>query len=331
MLKVHIDSFNYNGNLTLRKVSFSVEKGKHLAIMGESGSGKSTLLKIIYGLLHIEKGSIFWDEKQALGPNFKLIPGESHMKYLSQNLDLMPFTTVEENIADHLSIFTKETHDGRINELLELIQLTGHAKVKVKNLSGGQQQRVALAKVLAQEPEVLLLDEPFGHIDNSKRNSLRRKLFPYLKRKNITVLTVSHDLGDVLPFSDRTLVLQNGRSIADQETKKLYENPPSYYVASLFSEVNKVHVGLLGPSAQMNGYVLIYPHEFNVSDSSGMRVRVATSYFRGSHFLNEGETEDKIWLYFNTAKKQEPGTSVFLSVPRETVALRLNGSGTAGI
>ena len=171
MLKVQINAFDYDGRLILEDIAFQINKGGHIALMGESGSGKSTLLKLIYGLLHLDDGSIYWGEKQALGPNYNLVPGESYMKYLSQDFDLMPFTSVTENIAQHLSVFEPETHQSRIDELLTLIGMQDFAHEKVKNLSGGQKQRVALAQALAQEPELLLLDEPFGHIDQFKKMS----------------------------------------------------------------------------------------------------------------------------------------------------------------
>ncbi|MEX0314599.1 MAG: ABC transporter ATP-binding protein [Allomuricauda sp.] len=323
MLKVHIDSFAYDSSTTLEAISFEVEKGEHVALMGESGSGKSTMLKIIYGLLHIESGSVFWGDKQILGPNFNLIPGEAYMKYLSQDFDLMPFTTVEENIGQHLSVFERETHKQRIQELLELIELQGYAKIKVKNLSGGQQQRVALARVLAQEPEVLLLDEPFGHIDNFKRTSLRRNLFQYLKEKGITVLTASHDPNDVLPYADRTIILEDGKIIADQKTKKLYKNPPNYYTASLFGEVNELPIKLLKAYATIDRSVLIYPHEFQLSKASGLEVQVKNSFFKGSHYLNETEPIEETTLYFNTSKKLKPGDTVFLNVSLDTINARL--------
>ncbi|AWX44437.1 Heme-transporting ATPase [Flagellimonas maritima] len=325
MLKVQIDSFGYGDETILENISFKVKQGVHLALMGESGSGKSTLLKIIYGLLHVENGSIFWEGKQALGPNYNLVPGEPYMKYLSQDFDLMPFISVAENIGQYLSVFEQDTHQQRIEELLQLIELEAYANTKVKNLSGGQQQRVALARVLAQEPEVLLLDEPFGHIDNFKRNSLRKKLFPYLSKKGITVLTASHDPNDVLPFAERTLILEKGRIVADKKTKALYKTPPNYYIASLFGEVNILPIRLLKTYSEIEKSILIYPHEFMVSKTSGLKVTVQNSFFKGSHYLNEGRTEDGPILYFNTPKKFDLGDAIFLNVSLKTINKRLQG------
>ncbi|MBS9461383.1 ABC transporter ATP-binding protein [Flagellimonas sp. 389] len=324
MLKVHIDFFAYQDQTILEDISFTVAKGEHLALMGESGSGKSTLLKVIYGLLHLENGTISWGKNQNLGPNYNLVPGESYMKYLSQDFDLMPFTSVAENIGQHLSVFEQETHEQRIQELLELIELEAYAETKVKNLSGGQQQRVALARVLAQEPEVLLLDEPFGHIDNFKRNTLRRNLFPYLKKKGITVLTASHDPNDVLPYAEQTLVLEQGKVVAHQKTKKLYKSPPNYYTASLFGEVNKIPIKLLKAYSEIDKSVLIYPHELQVSDTTGLKVEIKNTYFKGNSYLNEAEADDETVLYFNTQKRLKSGDTVFLNVSLETINKRLS-------
>lgn len=324
VLKVDIGSFGYESHPILKDISFEVPKGHHLAIMGESGSGKSTLLKIIYGLLHVEQGSVFWGEKEALGPNFNLVPGEPYMKYLSQDFDLMRFTTVSENIAQYLSVFDQETHQERIDALLKLIEMESYTNTKVKNLSGGQQQRVALARVLAQEPEVLLLDEPFGHIDNFKRNSLRRNLFRYLREKEVTIVTASHDPTDVLPFADKTLILKNGRAVAHEITGELYSNPPDYYTASLFGEVNEVPIRLLKSYASIDKSVLVYPHEFKVSDISGVDVQVVNSYFKGSHYLNKGKAEDGIALYFNTPNELKVGDTIFLNVSLDTINSRLH-------
>jgi len=323
MLKVHVDSFGYQDQTILRDISFEVAPGEHVALMGESGSGKSTLLKIVYGLLHVEDGSIFWGDTEALGPNFNLVPGEPYMKYLAQDFDLMPFISVEENIGQFLSVFERDTHQERIDELLDLIEMKSFAKTKVKYLSGGQQQRVALARVLAQEPEILLLDEPFGHIDNFKRISLRRNLFLYLKKQGITVLTASHDPSDVLPFAERTLILQQGRVIADKNTQDLYKNPPDYYTASLFGQVNQIPMKLLKSYSEIERSILVYPHEFKFSDSSGLKVEVMNSFFKGTHYLNEGMAEDGTVVFFNSEKEQEKGATFFLNVSLNTINKRL--------
>ena len=291
--------------------------------MGESGSGKSTLLKAIYGLLHLNQGSLLWKEKQLLGPNFNLIPGEKSMKYVAQDFDLMPFTTVAENIAEHLSAFDQDTHQDRVLELLQIIEMEPFAQVKVKNLSGGQQQRVALARALAQQPEVLLLDEPFSSIDQFKKNDLRHKLFPFLKEQGITVVNATHDPNDVLPFADEVLVLRNGRRIALKPTIKLYNQPAAHYVATLFDMVNTIPAPLLLESGSKEKHVLLYPNELQLSETSGLEVYVANNHFKGSHYLIEGVAQGGYSIFFRNPGALEVHSKVLLDAPKALVNQRL--------
>ncbi|NJB71405.1 ABC-type sulfate/molybdate transport systems ATPase subunit [Saonia flava] len=323
MLKVDITSFSYDDFPVLKDVIFKIKRGEHVSIIGESGCGKSTLLKIIYGLLHVEKGEVFWEDTQVMGPNYNLVPGEPYMKYLSQDFDLMPFITVSENVSQFLSVFEPEELKKRTAELLEMIEMTPFANTKVKNLSGGQQQRVALARVLAQEPKVLLLDEPFGHIDNFRKNSLRRNLFAYLKKQGITVLTATHDHNDILPYADRIIVLKDNSIIADGTPENVYQNPKEIYVASLFGEASLIPIQLIKPYAELSKSILVYPQEFKVSDSSGLKVWVKHSYFKGSHYMVEGKMNENDVVYFNSNKVLKPETEVFLNVSIETINLRL--------
>ena len=279
MLKVNSISFSYQEKLTINSVSFELEKGKNLAIIGESGCGKSTLLKLIYGLYDIDKGKLFWNEIEVLGPKYNLIPGMDFMKYLAQDFDLMPFITVSENIGKYLSNFYPEQKNKRITELLEIVEMTDYANIKAKNLSGGQMQRVALARVLALEPEVLLLDEPFSHIDNFRKNSLRRKLFGYLKEKQITTIFATHDSSDVLSFADEVLVLKDGKIIEEGNPKNIYDKPKNKYIASLFGNVNEIEIE--GKTE------LIYPNQLMVVEKSNLKVEVTNTYFLGSHYLIE--------------------------------------------
>ncbi|MBT8185516.1 MAG: ABC transporter ATP-binding protein [Eudoraea sp.] len=322
MLKLDHVSFAYEEDLVLNDISFSIKKGEHVSVIGESGCGKSTLLKIIYGLLHIEAGEVFWGDKQVMGPNFNLVPGEPYMKYLSQDFDLMPFTSVKENISQYLSAFRPKELKRRSQELLEMIELTAFADTKVSKLSGGQQQRVALARVLAQEPELILLDEPFSHIDNFSKNSLRRNVFAYLKEKEVTCLTATHDHNDVLPFADRIIVLKDKHIVADEQTILLYEHPRDLYIASLFGEANKIPINVVKSYADTKRRIIVYAHEFKVSENSGLEVVVNKAYLMGGYYLVEGFA-DRQKIYFNSDKFLEPDTVVFLNVSLETLNKRL--------
>lgn len=322
---LHVDhvSFTYDKVPVLEDINLKVSKGEHVSIIGESGCGKSTLLKIIYGLLNVEVGEVYWDETQILGPNYNLVPGEPYMKYLSQDFDLMPFTRVEENVSEFLSVFEPEKLKERTIELLEMIEMTNFAKVKVKYLSGGQQQRVALARVLAERPEILLLDEPFSHIDNFRKNSLRRNLFGYLKNKGVTVITATHDHNDMLPFADNVVVLKDHRIIAKNTPKNLYEHPNDLYIASLFGEANKIPINIVKSYADTKRRIIVYAHEFRVSQKSGLEVVVKRSFYKGGYYMIEGIYEEQK-IYFNNPRALEPEKKVFLNVSIETINQRLN-------
>lgn len=305
MLQVNSISFAYLKEQTITNLSFSLSKGTHLAVIGESGCGKSTLLKLIYGLYDLDEGCIFWNDIEVLGPNFNLIPGMDFIKYLAQDFDLMPYISVAENVGKYLSNVDSEKKWNRVAELLEIVEMSEFANVKAKNLSGGQMQRVAIARVLALEPEVLLLDEPFSHIDNFRKNSLRRKLFAYLKQKNITCIVATHDSTDVLSFTDEVLVMQNGIIVASGEPKAIYETPKSKYIASLFGDVNEIEI--------QGKKHLVYPHQLKVVDSSDLKVMVKKSYFRGSHYLIEAKYGEEI-VFFESAIEYSKSTVLFVSI-----------------
>lgn len=322
MLQVNNISFSYDEAFVLDAVDFEIRPGEHVAVMGESGCGKSTLLKIIYGLLPLESGKIYWKGNEAKGPLYNLIPGEPFMKYLSQDFDLMPFTTVRENISQYLSVFYPDEQEKRTKELLDLTELNAFAGTKVKHLSGGQQQRVALARVLAQKPELLLLDEPFSHIDNFRKNSLRRNLFDYLKNEGITWLTATHDYHDVLPFADRVIVLKNKRLIADEPILSLYKNPRELYIASLFGEANLIPINVLKSYANTTRRIIVYAHEFGISETSGLAVVVQTSYYMGSHYLIKSLAGNNV-IYFHAPRSYELGKNVFLNIAIDTINQRM--------
>jgi len=293
MLKVSNISFQYAPKKEiLSNISFNLKEGQHLCVMGESGSGKSTLLKAIYGLLDLKKGSIYWKTQEVLGPAFHLVPGMSFFKYVAQDFDLMPYTSVAENIGKFLSRFYPEEKEQRTSELLEVIEMSSFANEKVKTLSGGQQQRVAIARALAKEPELILLDEPFGQIDNFKKNSLRRKLFSYLKEKNISCIVATHDGDDALSFADQMMVIKNKKVIAFDSPRNLYKSPPEHYVAALFDDVNELYID--------GERRLMYPHQIQTSEDSLYKVIVKKSFFKGSFWLIEATFNSQVIFFQST-------------------------------
>lgn len=315
MLQIKNISFTYIENPVIRNISFEIAKGQNVAVIGESGCGKSTLLKLIYGLYDLDNGEILYNDEPIFGPKYNLIPGEDYIKYLAQDFDLMPYTTVEENVGKFLSNIYKDKKKARVQELLEMVEMTEFAKVKAKYLSGGQQQRVALARVLALEPEILLLDEPFSQIDSFRKNSLRRNLFNYFKKKEITCIIATHDSTEALSFSDETIVLQNGELMAKGSSRELYDNPPSYYVASLFGEVNELKRSNFTDLEDTDEVLLLYPHQLKVVEEGKMKAIVKQCYFKGSHYLVKAAFERRA-IFFEHDSELELNQEVTLSIAR---------------
>ena len=312
MLEIKDISFTYIDKPVIENVSFTIAKGQNTAIIGESGCGKSTLLKLIYGLYDLDSGAITYNENPILGPKYNLVPGEDYIKYLAQDFDLMPYITVEENVGKFLSNMYPEEKKARVQELLDMVEMTTFAKVKAKFLSGGQQQRVALARVLALEPKIILLDEPFSQIDSFRKNSLRRNLFRYLKDKGVTCIIATHDSTDALSFSDETIVVQNGKVVAKGDSKSLYENPANKYIASLFGEVNELKLSqLIDIEDDEDALLLLYPHQLKVVDNALMKAVVKQCYFKGSHYLVKAAFERRA-IFFEHDSELELNQEVFL-------------------
>lgn len=321
MLKLQNVNFSYDKEPVLKNINFSLKKGQNVSVIGQSGCGKSTLLKLIYGLLPTD-GKIYWDDKELLGPNFNLVPGEPFIKYLAQDFDLMLPLTAAENVGKHLSNFYPVKKKRRIKELLEVVEMEDLADKKAKLLSGGQQQRVALARALAREPEIILLDEPFSHIDHFRKNNLRRRLFSYLKEKNITCIIATHDSTDALSFADRTFVLKNARIYADGTPEELYKNPPNKYVASLFGDVNHVMLKSIRKNQPGRKRIVLYPHDIKITSSSEIVAEVKRSFFKGENYLIEASLNGEKILV-DHKKEIAPGKLIKLKVSESLIQERL--------
>lgn len=312
MLEVRDISFSYAGAPAVSHLEFDVAPGEHLSVLGESGSGKSTLLKLLYGMYDLDSGNIRYKSEDILGPKFHLIPGDARFKYLAQDFGLMPFITAAENVGSYLSNIDQKKKKDRVAELLEVVGMTDFASAKPKNLSGGQQQRIALAKALASEPELLLLDEPFSQIDSFRARNLKRNLFRYFKENNIACITATHEGDDALAFADSVLILKDGQTLNYGSPKQLFENPGSLYTASLFGEAMLIPMRYFNPENEETA--VVYAHQLRIAQT-GLRAKVFASYFHGDHFLIEAEyPEGK--LYFKNPVAILKGQGVFLSLIR---------------
>lgn len=215
-------------------VSFGLEKGKLIGLLGPSGSGKTTILRMLAGLEKQDSGDILIN-----GRNVNGVPAsERGIGFVFQNYALFPFMTVNANIAYGLKVQKKDKKfiSDRVNELLELVGLPDVGKRYPDQLSGGQRQRIALARALAPQPELLLLDEPFAAIDAKVRKELRTWLRETIDKIGITSIFVTHDQDEAIEVADEIVVTNNGRVEQVGSPSEIYLEPATPFVAQFIGQ-----------------------------------------------------------------------------------------------
>jgi osmoprotectant transport system ATP-binding protein len=209
-------SFTVSGRLILRGVSLRVEHGTTTALLGRSGSGKTTLLRTVNALVKPTGGRVLVDGRDVLGED--VIALRRRIGYVIQETGLFPHMTVERNVGMALELAgrSREEIRARAAEMVGMVGLPEDALARYPwQLSGGQRQRVGVARALANEPKVLLMDEPFGALDPLTRAEMQTMVHDLLQRTGVTTLIVTHDLDEALFLSDRVVLLENGAVVAD--------------------------------------------------------------------------------------------------------------------
>jgi sulfate transport system ATP-binding protein len=224
--------------VALDDVSINVESGSLTALLGPSGSGKSTLLRVIAGLEVADAGDVYISGREATA----LAPQKRGVGFVFQHYAPFKHMTVWDNVAFGLQIRRRPKAEirSRVAELLELVQLGGLGKRYPAQLSGGQRQRMALARALAPEPEVLLLDEPFGALDARVRIELRQWLLRLHDEMHVTTIFVTHDQEEALELADSIVVMNKGRVEQVAPPRRLYDEPDNEFVMSFVGPVNKL-------------------------------------------------------------------------------------------
>jgi iron(III) transport system ATP-binding protein len=224
----------FGDTAVLTDVDLSVPVGSITAVLGASGSGKTTLLRLIAGFEQLDSGTLRIGDQLVDDARRMVSPQHRGVGYVPQEGALFPHLTVTANIAFGVS----RSQRARVDELLDLIGLSGLAKRYPHQLSGGQQQRVAVARALAVAPHVVLLDEPFSALDASLRTELRRDVARLLTETGTTTVLVTHDQDEALALADQVALLADGRVIAAASPRELYRDPPDASAAASIGEVN---------------------------------------------------------------------------------------------
>jgi sulfate transport system ATP-binding protein len=306
---------SFGGTPVLKDVSVNVTAGSLTALLGPSGGGKSTLLRVIAGLEQPDTGTVRISGADAT----RLSPQRRNVGFVFQHYAAFKHLTVFENVAFGLRVRkrAKPEIQARVRELLELVHLEQLANRYPAQLSGGQRQRMALARALAVEPEVLLLDEPFGALDAQVRKELRTWLRRLHDEVHVTTVFVTHDQEEAIEVADTIVVLAGGEVVQTGSPHDLYEHPANPFVMSF-----------LGPVTQVNGQ-LVRPHDVEISASPTVDsvpatvTRVVRLGFEVRAELRTGEKDAWAQVTRGTADQLElrAGTPVHIRVPSDARTL----------
>jgi putative spermidine/putrescine transport system ATP-binding protein len=226
----------YGDTVAVRDVTLGVEEGEFLTFLGQSGSGKTTVLKLVAGFEVPDGGTIRIGGADVSGKP----PRDREVGMVFQHYALFPHLTVADNVAYGLRRrgWRDQRRDARVKEMLELVRLGDYARRRPHELSGGQQQRVAVARALAFEPRLLLMDEPLGALDRALRLDLEQELRRIHRTTGASVVYVTHDRDEALALSSRIAVFHEGRLVALDTPPRLYDRPATAYVARLLTDAN---------------------------------------------------------------------------------------------
>jgi iron(III) transport system ATP-binding protein len=227
-------SKSYDGKkLAISDCSFQLERGKICAIVGESGSGKTTLLRLIAGLERPNEGSIKINGTIVSNDALIVPPQKRELGFVFQNFALFPHLTVEQNIAFGL----KKNKAATIEQVLELTKMRGFEKSYPNQLSGGQKQRIALARTIARQPKLLLLDEPFSNLDANLKSELRQEIKTIVKRLGVTMIFITHDIMDAIDIAEKIILLKQGGIVAYDSIENFPKNIQNKEVQQLLSDL----------------------------------------------------------------------------------------------
>jgi spermidine/putrescine transport system ATP-binding protein len=237
----------FDSTVAVDGVSVDVPRGSFFALLGPSGCGKTTTLRMIGGFEEPTSGRIFLGDRDVVG----LPPYKRDVNTVFQSYALFPHMTIEANVAFGLERrgVKKDDVKGRVNEMLELVGLSGFGQRKPRQLSGGQQQRVALGRALVNHPRVLLLDEPLGALDLKLRKQMQLELKRIQNEIGITFIHVTHDQEEAMTMADTIAVMNNGHIEQLGEPEQLYERPATAYVAGFLGISNLLAGTVEGPEA----------------------------------------------------------------------------------
>ncbi|MFM7852337.1 MAG: ABC transporter ATP-binding protein, partial [Flammeovirgaceae bacterium] len=283
LLRVNKVSKQGLGGFHLKEISMSLEQGERLAVVGETGSGKSTLLKIIAGLADANAGTVEVNDELVKGPSQVLVAGHPRVAYLPQYFELQKFLRVEQVLE-----YSNQLSSTQARNLFRYCRIHHLLTRKTDELSGGERQRIALCRLLISKPQLLLLDEPFSNLDRMMKQTLKDALAEIEQKLSITVILVSHDPADTLPWADRLLVIKNGKILQKGSPADVYQNPKNQYVAAMLGDY----------STHGKSKTIMRPEDWTIEKNKKGNATIEHILFLGSYWLIRAKKgNDSILVY----------------------------------
>jgi iron(III) transport system ATP-binding protein len=314
LLKIQNLSRSFEDKKAVNHISFTLKKGEILAILGESGSGKTTLLHLIGGYQEPDEGTLLLEDKRITPPSEKLIAGHPDIKLVRQDYGLFPNISIRQNIAYELRYYEEAYRNKRVDKLLKLSGLDKVQTHLPREVSGGEQQRTVIVKAIAEQPKLLLLDEPFSHLDAVNKRKLKVEILKLIKAEEVSCIFVTHDVSDAYGMADHLAIMRKGKMLQLDAPQKVYQNPINQYVAEITGEVNVVSkewlesIGIVDlPNA------FIRPEQIFVSALSNIRARVLSHKFLGGYYevsVKIGEQVLKMFSFEPLKTGEEIGVEI---------------------
>ncbi len=304
---------HYGSFQALTDINLTIPTGELVALLGPSGSGKTTLLRIIAGLESIDQGKILFDGQDLSD----VLVNQRNVGFVFQHYALFKHMTVFDNIAFGLNVRkrslrpSKQEIENKVNELLDLVKLTGFAKRYPSQLSGGQRQRVALARALAVEPKILLLDEPFGALDAKVRKELRRWLRKLHNEIHVTSVFVTHDQEEALDVADRIVIMNKGKIEQLGTPTEVYDRPSTPFVYDFLGNVNLFHGRLHKGKLAFGSTQLDAPDHLEATDVQ------AVGYVRPHHLKIERQKYNEEAIAATIIFMHSIGPTWYIEMKRE--------------
>ena len=325
----HLSKSFANDVVAVRNVSFTLGPGQIMGLVGASGSGKSTLLNLLAGLSDADAGEVRLAGERVPGPGEVLVAGHPQIRLVHQEYQLMPNVSIRENIQYAVRFFEKTYQNARVDELLKRCRLTDVQHRLPRQVSGGEKQRTAIARAVADKPAVLLLDEPFSHLDLPNRLIVRDLLFDLIQHEKTACLFVTHDATDALSIADTLGILRDGRLVQLGSPVEVYHRPATAYAARLTGAVNILKakhlpaLGLpdyqVGETVQPDALVCLRPEQIQL-DEAGVGGTVRAVFFRGSQSEVEVEVSRYLCVRLLTTREDlQAGQRVGIHVAAESV------------